>query len=172
MEQIVSFKTRVKNCAIENAQYFNEIFVKYDYLVFTEAVENKCFEIKATEGNFLHLVGVSTPLSPVDFFQKCIDKSLQETDFSFNKKGVPSDALKGTVREKIQALEFLKSFFKVQLVGQENFKRNQIEAKYAANNQKLTLCFTKKGNPKSLLKGNKLNSEKSKEFDLILRKKF
>ncbi len=72
MEQIVSFKTRVKNCAIENAQYFNEIFVKYDYLVFTEAVENKCFEIKATEGNFLHLVGVSTPLTPVDFFQKCI----------------------------------------------------------------------------------------------------
>ncbi len=171
MEQVVSFKTRVKNSAIENARYFNELFVKYDYLIFTEAVESLCFEVKATEGNYLHLVGVSTPLTPVIFFQKCLDGSLQETDFSFNKAGVSSSSLKGTVREKIQALDYLKTFFSVQLIGQENFVKNQIEARYAASDQKMTLCFTRKGNPKSLLRKNKLEAEKSREFDLILRKK-
>lgn len=170
--EIVSFKTRVRNCAINNAKLFNDNFVKYDYLICSNAFKNKYFEIKATEGNYLHLVGVATHLSAKTFFKKCLDGTLQENDFTFNKPGVAESALKGTVREKIKTLPFIMTMFKNDLVAQEGFKKNLVSAGFATSDSKnFTFCFIGSGNPVSLLKGYKLDNSKTFKVDLVYRKK-
>ena len=57
----------------------------------------------------LHLTGVSTPLSTYEFFNKSLDGTLVEDDFSFIKKDKNNNDInvKGSVRQKIQALELM-----------------------------------------------------------------
>ncbi|MCM1184764.1 MAG: PBECR4 domain-containing protein [Roseburia sp.] len=98
-----SFKERVKNAAIANASIYEENFVKYNYLVCSQAYNNGFYVIKADKSNYLHLIGIHTNLTAEQFFEKCIstdEKQLQETDFDFNKPGKSEKSVKGSVREK------------------------------------------------------------------------
>ncbi|WP_051656582.1 PBECR4 domain-containing protein [Butyrivibrio sp. AE3004] len=105
MEVQISFKERVKNCAIENAPKFNDNFINYEYCIISKAFSDSGYYItKALDGNYLHLVGVNTSMPPDTFFKKCLNRTLSENDFDFVKRGVGKNALKGTVREKIRVL--------------------------------------------------------------------
>ncbi len=60
--------------------------------------------------------------------------------------------------------------FEQKLFAEDNFKRNKVECAFATSDNKCTLGFAVSGRPKSLLKGNKLETNKVKEVDLIFRK--
>lgn len=167
-----SFKGRVVETAISCASIYQEKFVEYDYLICSEAFEgSKCQEIKAETNNFLHLLGVNTSLSPDDFYQKCIDKSLVEDDFDFIKINQSEKSVKGSVRQKIKALPEMLNMFDKELLAEKNFKKNKISCMFATADADFTIGFVETGRPKSLMRKNQLNEKKCKKVDLVLRKK-
>ncbi|WP_026655328.1 PBECR4 domain-containing protein [Butyrivibrio sp. AE3003] len=172
MENIVSFKERVKNCAIENAKIFNDNFVNFEYCIISRAFNDGGYYItKAFDGNYLHLVGVNTSMPADSFFKKCLDGTLTESDFDFVKRGVGKNALKGAVREKIHVLPNMVTIFEGKPINvQCSFKKNQVICAFASTDNKCTLGFSNSGHPKSLLKGDYLDDNKKFPVEAILRK--
>lgn len=166
----VSFKERVKNEAIANAKFYKTNFVDHEYLVCSEAFENGFHIIKSDKGNYLHLIGIHTELSPEQFFDKCLSEELEETDFDFLKPGKSEKSVKGSVREKISVLHDMVNMFSHKLLAEDNFKKNRVECAFTTSDSKCTLGFAISGRPKSLLKGNKLEESKVKDVELIFRR--
>lgn len=169
----ISFKERVKDAAVRNAPVYEDVFMKYEYLVCSEAFADGCHIIKADKGNYLHLLGIHTALKPGDFFDKCIasgGEQLEEDDFDFNKPGRSEKSVKGSVRQKITALPKMLDLFHQKLLAEDGFKKNEVECAFATTDNVFTLGFASSGRPKSLLKGNELDKNKQKNVDLVFRK--
>ncbi|MDK0710405.1 PBECR4 domain-containing protein [Clostridium perfringens] len=176
MEEVISFKTRVKNVAINEAKLYESVFVNYEYLICSKAFEKqKFYTINAKEENYMHLIGVNSSLSAIDFFNKCSDGILNEDDFNFIKRRQSEGSVKGSVRRKISVLHNIMEMFlgKIDIWAEENFEKNDVICNLATSDQKCTIGFanTSKAYPKTLQKGNELNENKMKKVDLILRKK-
>lgn len=167
----ISFKERVKNEAIANANLYQSNFIDYEYLVCSEAFNNGYHIIKSDKGNYLHLIGIHTTLSAEAFFDKCNDGTLDEADFDFVKPNKSEKSVKGSVREKITVLPDMVRLFGYRLLAEDNFKKNKVECAFATSDNSCTLGFAVSGRPKSLLKGNELELSKVKPVDLIFRKK-
>lgn len=167
----VSFKERVKNEAITNARLYQSNFIDYEYLVCSEAFNNGYHVIKSDKGNYLHLIGIHTTLSAEEFFDKCNDGTLDESDFDFVKPHKSEKSVKGSVREKITVLPDMVRLFEHRLLAENNFKKNKVECAFATSDNSFTLGLAVSGRPKSLLKGNELESVKAKPVDLIFRKR-
>ena len=167
----ISFKERVKNEAIANAILYQSNFIDYEYLVCSEAFNDGYHIIKSDKGNYLHLIGIHTTLSAEKFFDKCNDGTLNEADFDFVKPNKSEKSVKGSVREKIVVLPDMVRLFGKRLLAEDNFKKNKVECAFATSDNRCTLGFAVSGRPKSLLKGNKLESSKIKPVDLIFRKR-
>lgn len=58
-------------------------YVDYEYLLLSRYFEARYYIIAGTEKNYLHLVGVHTNLDQETFYNKCIDRNLEEKDFDF-----------------------------------------------------------------------------------------
>lgn len=166
----VSFKERVKNVAIANVRLYETNFINYEYLICSEAFDNRYHIIKSDKGNYLHLIGIHTNLTPEKFFDKCYDGLLNENDFDFIKPNQSEQSVKGSVREKITVLPYMIKLFEQELLAEGNFKRNKIECAFATSDGKCTLGFAVSGRPKTLLKGQKLEASKVRNVDLIFRK--
>lgn len=167
-----SFKERMRLEIILGAKTYAEVFVAYEYLICSEAYRSKPYYIiDAKEDNFLHLTGVSTRLSARAFYEKCLSGDLKEDDFCFEKKGQHEKAVKSTVKRKMQVLPKMMQLFQDGVETEEPFKRNKISCSFATADKICTLGFSdsKKVRPKSLIKGNALNS--AHPVDLILRKR-
>lgn len=167
-----SFKERVRLEIIKAAKQYKTIYAAYEYLICSEAfAQNDYYIIAAMENNFQHLTGVHSNISSQDFFDKCIQGTLVDTDFDFIKKGQDEKTVKGTVRRKIKVLPNIMELFKPGLQIEENFKKNKIVCSFATADGACTLGFSGsiKARPKSLIKGNELNNPKPVE--IILRKK-
>ncbi|MDM0964522.1 PBECR4 domain-containing protein [Clostridium perfringens] len=177
MEEVISFKTRVKNVAINESKLYESVFVNYEYLICSKAFEKqKFYTINAKEENYMHLIGVNSSLSALNFFYKCSDGILNEDDFNFKKRNNTSEAsVKGSVRRKISVLHNMMEMFsgKIDIWTEESFKKNNVVCNLATSDEKCTLGFanTSKAYPKTLQKGNELKKHKMKKVDLILRKK-
>lgn len=168
-----SFKERVKNAVIANASIYEEYFVKYEYLVCSEAYRNGFHIIKADRNNYLHLTGIHTTLTAEQFFEKCRaadENQLKETDFDFNKPGRNENAVKGVVRKKLQVLPRMENFFHQRLLTEEGFKKNNVDCAFATSDNFLTLGFVKEGRPKTLLKSNELDISRQQMVDFVFRK--
>lgn len=165
-----SFKERVKNEVIKNAKLYNKNFINYEYLICSEAFDNGFHILKADKGNYLHLTGIHTDLSPNTFFEKCYNRTLTESDFDFAKPYKSEKSVKGSIREKIKVLPDMVQLFEKELLAQDNFKKNKVECAFATSDNSCTLGFAAAGRPKSLLRGNKLDMTKLKKVDLIFRK--
>lgn len=76
-----SFSERVKNTAIEEAVNYRNAYVDYEYLLLAKNFKQKYYIISGAEKNYLHLVGVNTNLDQKTFYDKCIDGTLEESDF-------------------------------------------------------------------------------------------
>ena len=163
-----SFEERVKNEVIAGAKLYKSVFLDYDYLICSRQFKNNAYyTISAYERNFLHLTGVQTKLKAVDFFDKCLNGSLQINDFYIKDKG--------TVRHKIQVLPGIDKFFSYGLLAQEDFNKNKVKCTLAGTDLRLTIGFIDKKEcvPMTLLKGNELdhNSPIAKvEFVMCKRK--
>ena len=173
-EEIIeeSFKNRVVECAINCAVIYKENFVEYDYLVCSEAFDGSYYqEIKAEADNYLHLIGVNTNLSSKEFFQKCINKKLEESDFDFKKQNQSEKSVKGSVRQKIKALPKMLKMFEKELLAEKNFKKNSISCLFATADADFTIGLVETGRPKSLMRNNQLNKNRQRPVELVMRKK-
>ena len=173
MAENISFKERVKNVAILEANAYQKMYVENTYLIFsTQFKNNEYYILSAEQDNYLHLIGVNTDLSAKEFFERCQLGTLEEDDFDFVKPYHDEKSVKGSVRRKINCLPKLKSlFYSSCLLFEEDFRKNKVVCALAASDQEITLGFTngKKSRPKTLLKGNELKT--SITVDLILSKK-
>lgn len=170
----VSFKERVKNVAILQSKLYNEKFVNYEYLVCSDAFTlNKYYIIDANEDNYQHLIGVHSLISSQDFFDKCYNGTLQESDFDFIKRFQTEKSVIGSVRRKILVLpDIMNIFSESDIMVEEIFVKNNVHCSFATTNNKCTLGFINalKSYPKTLLRGNELNSTKARKVNLLLRK--
>lgn len=167
-----SFKERVRLELMAAAIKYKQIYVDYEYLICSEGfVQNSYYIIAGKEDNFQHLTGVHTNLKPKEFYFKCIQGVLSDSDFDFIKIGQDEKMVKGTVRRKMQSLPNMMELFKEGVQTEEGFKKNKVFCSFATADGKCTLGFSdsQKARPKTLLKGNELNNPKPVE--LILRKK-
>lgn len=174
MEKQKSFKERVKETLIYNADAYKRYYIDYEYLLVSNAFEkSKYYIVTAHEDNYLHLTGVHTELGAKTFFERCFDGTLEETDFDFCKKGQNESEVKGSVRRKINALPAVMDMFSIGTLVEEDFEKNRIRCSLAAGNVSATLGFVVAGKakPMTLLKGNELNPAKVKKLDLVLRRK-
>lgn len=168
---ITSFKERVKNVAISCASTYRDILCNYEYVVISEAFSKKYHFIKVEEDNYMHLLGVSSSLSPMEFFNRCIDGILTENDFGFSKKGMSEKSVRGSVREKISVLsDFCNMFSSEGIKCQENFKKGRVSCSFASASDSCTIGFVNAGRPMTLMKNNQLNPEQSKPVLAVLRK--
>lgn len=103
---------------------------------------------------------------------KCQDGTLEETDYSFVKRGQSETEVKGSVRRKINAFPSVIGIFSSGTCVEEDFNKNRIRCSAAAGNNECTLGFTfsTPSKPMTLLKGNQLDMTKSKPLELVLRK--
>lgn len=168
-----SFKERVAQVAITQAKVYEQVFLRYEYLVCSEAFsQNPYYIISAHADNFRHLVGVNTSFSAEDFFNKCLDGSLTGDDFDFAKKGQSEKDVKGAVRDKILALPEFVSMMGKPLVAQESFVKNRVHCSFATTDHCATIGFIAedKSKPMTLLRGDRLDANKSAAVDLVLRR--
>lgn len=169
----ISFKERVRQTVIDCSKKYKSNYVDYDYLVCSKAFTQKDYYIiSAYEDNYQHLTGVHSLISPQDFFNKCYNGSLSDSDFDFIKKGQSEKSVKGSVREKIAVLDNTMDLFTYpEIYVEESFHKNRVFCSFATAVNSFTLGFAngKYATPKSLLKNNKLSNNLDK-VDLIIRK--
>lgn len=170
-----SFKERVTQVAIAQAKIYEQVFLKYEYLICSGAFsEQPYYIISAHADNYRHLVGVNSAYSAEDFFTKCLSGTLTEDDFDFRKRGQSEKEVKGAVRDKIIALpEFLAMMGKP-LIAEENFVKNRVHCSFATTDHSATIGFiaADKSKPMTLLRGDRLDASKSAAVDLVLRRPY
>lgn len=170
-----SFKERVAQVAIAQAKVYEQVFLKYEYLLCSEAFSEKPYYIiSAHADNFRHLVGVNTSFSSEEFFNKCLDGTLTENEFDFVKRGQSEKEVKGAVRDKIIALPEFLSMMGKPLIAQESFVKNRVHCSFATTDRSATIGFIAedKSKPMTLLRGDRLDSAQSAAVDLVLRRPF
>lgn len=169
------FKKRVCETAIACAQIYKTEFIDYNYLICSKAFSLKSFYIiNAHPDNFQHLLGVHSLISAKEFFERSYSGTLTTEDFDFVKPKQDTKVVKGFVRRKIKILPTaLKIFHNESILVEENFIKNRISCSFATSDNICTIGFENHNYsvPKTLLKSNELDTEKSKPVDLIFRKK-
>ena len=117
MADQVSFKTRVKETAISIAPDYYSYYVRRDYLLISDAFKNSPYYIvRAKKDNNLHLVGVSPKLSATAFFDKCLNGTLDESDFEIATHGQDEMQSKGSIRRKSSLFRLLPVFSLIQVL--------------------------------------------------------
>lgn len=173
MAEQISFKTRVKDIAISIARDYYSYFVCRDYLLISDAFKRAPYYIvRAEKDNYLHLVGVSTKLSATAFFDKCLDGTLDESDFEITTHGHDEKHSKGSIRRKIKSLPLITGLFTDSSLVEENFKKNTVLCTFASSDGSCTLGFiaTPDARPKTLLVGDELDHTKAKSLKIVLSK--
>lgn len=68
MDDKISFKERVRLTAIKESKSFKSIFVDKEFLICSHSFKKRDYYILSAEkDNYLHLVGIGTQLSALDF---------------------------------------------------------------------------------------------------------
>ena len=173
MADQISFKTRVRNTIVQYAPQYYSFYVCHDYLLLSESFsDSPYYVISAEKDNYLHLTGVSTTLSPSDFFSKCLNGSLSEDDFDLAPNEQMVKNAKGTIRRKIKALPFIFDLMDTSCYVEEHFCKNAIYCSFASSDGACTMGFvtTPTARPKTLLIGNELDVNSSSHIKAILSK--
>lgn len=173
MGEQISFKTRVKNIAIQYAKEYYSYYVCKSYIIISDAFERRSFyEIEAEKSNYLHLVGVSTGLSAEEFFDKCLNGTLDDMDFELVFHGKDPKFSKGSIRQKIITLPDMMNIFSAASLVEEDFHKNVVRCSIATTNGLCTVGFvtTPQARPMTLLKGDELDHSKTSNLKIVLSK--
>ena len=173
MAEQISFKERVRASAVQYASLYNSYYVQKSYLLISDVFNIRPYYIvEAEPDNYLHLVGVSTALSANEFYEKCLDGSLLETDFDLAFHGRDEKSSKGSIRQKILTLPHMFSLFSSGNEIEESFRKNVVRCSIASSNNLCTLGLiaTPNARPMTLLRGNELDASKSGRMQIILSK--
>jgi len=168
-----SFKQRVLNTITDCAPRFKAVFMDYEYLIYSEKFTMQPYYIISTiAGNYKHLTGVNSTVSPHDFFEMCLNRTLTADDFDFSKEGQDEKFVRGVVRSKIIALPSMFDLFTNDLNAKENFTQGTVNCSLATTDNAITIGFEQRINasPKTLLKGNELREENIVNVTLVLRR--
>ena len=95
-----------------------------------------CVEVTFDVSNFQHMTGLQTKFSAREFFHKCIDKRLRESDFWFSKDGTTElkiMVLPGLVRKNISA----------NMIGDYNMSQPKLYTERIAGGVKACIGFVK-----------------------------
>ena len=169
----MEFKDRVRKSIIKGAYVYKDVFIDYEYLIYSSNFQNSPYYIiSAAENNYPHLTGVNPLLPAQEFYTKCLNSTLRETDFDFSSKYNNEKEVKGSVRRKIQMLPMLATLFTSDLQAEEDFSKGNIHCSLATTDNTLTLGFVSSMllRPKTLLKKNQLNLKNAVDVTLILRR--
>jgi hypothetical protein len=172
--RVMNFKQRICGELINAAQIYKSVFMDHDYLIYNDDFNNEPYYIiNATEGNFVHLTGVNPLLSAYDFYKACLNAILQETDFNFADVYKSENSVKGSVKRKLKSFLNLSNLFSSDLKAEENFTKGHVHCSIGTTDNQITVGFIKSGNvkPKTLLKGNCLNTVNAVDITLVLRRK-
>ena len=108
----------------------------------------------------MHLTGIKTSLSPLDFFNKCFAGTLLLDDFDCDS----TTQLKGLVRLKTRNLVNINSFFNGEIEVQEDFEKGTIKCLLGASDNLCTIGFVDAKycvRPKTILDKNHLDKNKT-----------
>lgn len=154
-----SFKSTIRLKLILAANNYSKLLDKR-IIIASDSFDNaKYYVIRFFKTNFLHLTGVYTKLSPEEFFNKCINKSIEEKDFDIER----TKEHKGLVRLKMKHLPTIDSFFNGDLLVQENFEKGSIKCLVATSDGRCTIGFVDAKyhvRPKTILDRNHLKTDK------------
>ena len=162
----------VRQIIVECAHIYQRTFVDYDYLVCSSAfVKSPYYIIDAHEDNYEHLTGVTSKCSPREFFDKCMNNTLLETDFEFIKKNQTEGMVRNFVKLKTAVLPKLDTIFNSDTIVEESFIKGKVVCSFATATDDFTLGFSigKTAKPKSLLKGNFIQN-RDNHLDLVIRR--
>ena len=169
----VTFKSRVRETAIKYADQYRSYFVDKSYLLISDAFKNKShYIVKAEATNYLHLLGVSTSLSPKDFYNKCLHGELQEDDFELSFHGRDAKSSKGSIRQKILTFPNMFGILSSANLVEEDFSKNVVRCTFATSEGSCTLGFiaTPHARPMTLLHGDELDHSNAQPLKLVLAK--
>jgi len=169
----MDFKQRVCNSIKAYSILYKEVFLDYEYLLYSPDFKYKPhYIISANEDNYYHLTGVHSLLSAQVFYTKCYDGTITTGDFDFKKGSKSEKSIKGSVREKILALPNIADLFSKPLQAEENFSKGKVHCFFAAADNTITIGFvnTAPAVPKTLLRRNQLNPAGKVGVTLVLRR--
>ena len=131
----VQFKETVRNRLIESAKKYYSLINKKIIISSECFTMKKEYIIRFYETNFLHLTGVKTFLSPLEFYKKCFDEKISCDDFDCDS----TTQLKGLVRLKMRNMVYIDSFFINEIEVQEDFEKGSIKCLLGASDNKCTI---------------------------------
>ena len=133
----MDFKLSTRNKLIIAANEYNKL-VGIDFVVQSDKfLYKKEYILRFHKDNFLHLTGVGAHVSANDFYEKCLNGTIEIEDFNCDS----TNELKGKIKEKLRNLSEIGSFFEKELVFQEKFEKNRVKCNIATSDGKCTLGF-------------------------------
>ena len=157
---ITPFKETIKDRLIESARKYQSLINKKIVLTSEYFVVKKEYVLRFYETNFLHLTGIKTSLSPLDFFNKCLHGTITFDDFDCDS----THQLKGLVRLKTRNLFRIDTFFDKEIEVQEDFKKGIIKCLLGTSNNICTIGFADAKyclRPKTILDKNHLDKSRT-----------
>ena len=155
----VPFKETIRNRLIESAKNYYFLIGKRIVLSSNSFKVRQEYVIRFFETNFLHLTGVATKLSTLDFFNKCLNGSITFDDFDCDS----TKQRKGMVRVKMRNLIGINSFFSEEIEVQEDFEKGTIKCLLGVSDNKCTIGFANAKyylRPQTILDKNHLDKTK------------
>ena len=168
----ITSKEKILKSICLGARKYKKVFLNYEYQITSKSFSlQKIYIISATKSNYLHLTGVHTKLSAIEFYESAYKKTLTIQDFDYNKKGQSAKIVMGSVKCKVKFLPHLEKIFSKTTVVEEKFVKGQISCTFAVSENSFTLGFIAVPvcRPKTLLKGNKLKNPS--QIDSLKRRK-
>ena len=156
---IIPFKETINNRLIESARKYQSLIGKMVVVASESFVMKKEYIVRFYETNFLHLTGIKTSLSPLEFFSKCFDGTLSFDDFDCDS----TTQLKGLVRLKTRNLVNIDAFFNGEIEVQEDFEKGTIKCLIGVSDNFCTIGFVDAKycvRPKTILDKNHLDKNK------------
>ena len=133
----------------------------------------KSYTARFYKENFLHLTGVKTGCTALDFYEKCFNETILISDINnFEKE------YRNKIARKLKHLQRISQYFLNDLQVQENFEKNTVSCVVATSDGEKTIGFANTKpiiRIKTLLDRNQLNPNKPiltiKPKTITLRKK-
>ena len=154
------FKETIRNHLIESAKKYRFLLNKRIVLSSDAFANRNEYIIRFYETNFLHLTGVKTKLSTMEFFDKCVGGEITLDDFDCES----TNQIKGLVRLKMRNLINIDTFFNDEIEVQEDFEKGSIKCLLGTSDNKCTIGFVDARycvRPKTILDKNHLDKNKA-----------
>ena len=151
-------RQNVKNNLYKAAISYSFLLNKRIILKSPNFEQNNTYIIRFFKSNFAHLTGVKTTLLKEQFYQKCLEQNLDDSDFDCDS----SNELKNFVKIKLRHLVNISEIFKNGVFVQESFKKGSIICNIATSDGKCTIGFVDAKfhlRPKTILDKNCLDKE-------------